>query len=125
MKDNADKQELERLDFYYDICLKEHEITRWRREQLKAVEQKHLNMWNCRTPQIKNADDAHKAWALLNMAHTFLAGIYCFDITYPANDPRHGQIKEHVDLRPPEWLKDLANEEKILKELKAKSAAKV
>ena len=121
-KDNVDKLELKRVDTYCELCEFE-----WH-SAISLIGQdhvlsSHLALWNEAAPWIKNKDNALTAWTKWHAAHELLASIYCFDVTYPPDDPRFGQIKEHVDIRPAKWLKDLANEEKLIKALQMEANA--
>lgn len=121
---DQDKKEFERVDAYCNLCLKECEIAR--REQRRKVTPEHIAMWNYDFPysQFKTKVYALKATATLHLAHIFLSNIYRYDVTFPPNDPRHGQLKEDVDVRPYKWLKDLADEEHLLKALELNADVK-
>ena len=121
-KENVDKEEIERILEYKSYCREELLMTRNMVGQ-QEIPVRHLELWNEIFPQIKNLDNALKVWTDWHEAHVFLSALYCFDVTYPPDDPRFGQIKEHFDIRPAKWLKDLANEEKIIKALQMKANA--
>ena len=110
-KENADKDEFERLELYYDLCEAEFRKGTRSANVPTNVDQEHLDLWNDIMPQIKNKDNILKAWTIWHEAHLLLAALYHFDATEP-NGPIFGK---HVDLRPAKWLKDLATEEKIIK----------
>lgn len=122
-KENVDKMELQRIDAYLAYCESQFELTRLLKgqQEMSAV---HLALWDDALPRIKNRENALGAWSRWHAAHLILASLYCFDVPYPPDDPRFGQIKEHVDIRPVKWLKDLANEEKIIKALQMEANAK-
>lgn len=129
-KDNVDKMELERIDAYYDICYDECRTycrlvcSLGMNELPSEVSIHHLELWNDPFPRIKNKEDnALKALTKWHEAHKWLAAMYCFDVTDPPNGSL-GRFNKHVDIRPAKWLKDLANEEKIIKALQMKENAK-
>lgn len=128
-KENVDKLELERIDVYHEICQHEAIMTFQLAMALAAksgppteVNPKHLALWNDVFPRIKNKDNALKAWTKWHEAHVYLSSLYCFDVTDPP-DGSQGKFNKHVDLRPAKWLKDLANEEKIIKALQMEADA--
>lgn len=121
-KDNVDKYELERVDAYFELC--RYELLNYRLlVGQEVVAARHLVLWDRQFPQIKNKDNALKAWTKWHEAHVMLSAVYHFVLTYQPDDPRFGQVKEHVDIRPAKWLKDLANEEKLIKALQMKANA--
>lgn len=120
-KENADKDEFERLELYHDLCEVEFRKGTWSADVPTNVDKEHLDLWNEKMPQIKNKDNILKAWTIWHNAHLLLAAIYHIDATDPLAGPRFGY---QFDLRPAKWLKDLANEEKIIKELQLKAEAK-
>lgn len=128
-RDNVDKLELERIDAYYDICYDEcrtlHRLIYVSAEVIPSeVSLHHLELWNEPFPRIENKEDnALKALTKWHDAHLWLAAMYCYDVTDPP-DGSLGRFNKHVDLRPAKWLKDLVNEEKIIKALRIKENAK-
>lgn len=122
LKENTDKMELRQLQEYKEACGEVYLRTRMMVGQ-KEIPARHLELWNL-FPSIKNKDNALIAMQYIHDAHLYLSEIYCGNVTYPPDDPRFGQIKEHFDIRPAKWLKDLAIEEKIIKELQMKADAR-
>lgn len=127
-KESVDKLELERADTYYDICRdiltdQVSMIMTRRCPPPTEVNPEHLTLWKDVPPLIKNKDNALTAWTKWHQAHVYLSNLYCFDVTDPP-DGSQGRFNKHVDLRPTKWLKDLANEEKILKALQMKADAR-
>ena len=121
-KENVDKLALECIDAYCEFCLAEARSVLWINPPTE-VKAEHLTLWKDVPPLIKNKDNALTAWTKWHQAHVYLSYIYCFDVTDPP-DGSLGHFNKHVDLRPAEWLKDLAIEEKIIKALQMKADAR-
>lgn len=122
-KDNIDKEALACVDAYFEMCRSTFMLTASLMGGPQEVKSDHLVLWNSVIPRIKNKDNELKAWTKWHAAHLMLANLYCFDVTDPP-DGSLGRFNKHVDLRPAKWLKDLADEEKIIKALQLEANAK-
>ena len=122
-KDNVDKEELAYIDAYYNECRMQIELVFGLRALPKQVSANHLILWSFRFPELENKDNALNAWTKWHEAHEMLAGLYHFMVTDPP-DGSCGRFNKYIDLRPAKWLKDLANEEKIIKALQIEASAK-
>lgn len=127
-KENVDKKDLAYVDAYFNLCRATQMVTvdaiiAHVIEPSTEVKAEHLVLWDRLMPRIKNKDNALVMWTKWHEAHLMLASLYCFDVTDPP-DGSLGRFNKHVDLRPAKWLKDLANEEKLIKALQMKADSK-